>query len=53
VDVERGWVKDGKLVGFEAPPYKEHPDRGLNGQRGLHFPQPPEVGQDVMVGFPT
>jgi arylsulfatase A-like enzyme len=52
-DVEQGWVKDGKLVGFEAPPYKEHPDRGLNGQRGLHFPQPPEIGQDVMVGFPT
>jgi arylsulfatase len=52
-DVERGWVKDGKLAGFAAPPYQEHADRGLNGQRGLHFPQPPEIGQDVSVGFPT
>jgi arylsulfatase A-like enzyme len=52
-DLEQGWFRDGKLVGFEAPPYREHPDRGLNGQRGLHYPQPPEVGQDVMVGFPT
>jgi len=53
IDVEQGWVEDGKLAGFEAPPYEEHPDRGLNGQRGLHFPQPPQVAQDVMVGFPT
>jgi arylsulfatase A-like enzyme len=53
IDVEQGWVKDGKLAGFEAPAYEEHPDRGLNGQRGLHFPQPPQVAQDVMVGFPT
>jgi hypothetical protein len=52
-DLEQGWFRDGKLVGFEAPPYREHPDRGLTGQRGLHYPQPPEVGQDVMVGFPT
>ena len=53
VDLEQGWVRDGKLVGFEAPPYAEQPDRGLNGQRGLHFPEPPHVGQDVTVGFPT
>jgi arylsulfatase len=53
IDVEQGWVKDGRLVGFTAPPYEEHSDRGLNGQRGLHFPQPPQVAQDVMVGFPT
>ncbi|HEX5078076.1 MAG TPA: sulfatase-like hydrolase/transferase [Geminicoccaceae bacterium] len=53
IDVEQGWAKDGKLVGFAAPPYEERPDRGLNGQRGLHFPQPPLVAQDVPVGFPT
>jgi arylsulfatase A-like enzyme len=52
-DVEQGWVTDGALMGFEAPPYEERPDRSLNGQRGLHFPQPPQVAQDVMVGFPT
>jgi hypothetical protein len=46
-------VKDGELHGFAAQAYQEHPDRGLNGQRGLHFPPPPQVAQDVMVGFPT
>lgn len=52
-DVEQSWVADGALRGFEAPPYEEHADRGLNGQRGLHFPQPPQVAPDVAVGFPT
>jgi hypothetical protein len=28
------------------------PDRSLTGQRGLHYPQPPEAAQDVTVGFP-
>ena len=23
-DIEQGWVEDGRLVGFEAPPYEEH-----------------------------
>lgn len=53
IDVEQGWVQDGKLVGFTPPPYEQRPDRGLNGQRGLHFPQPPEVAKDVVVGFPV
>jgi arylsulfatase len=52
-DVEQGRVKDGRLLDFAAPACEEHPDRGLNGHRGLHFPQPPQMAQDVMVGFPT
>jgi arylsulfatase len=52
VDLEQGWVKDGRLTGFEVPPYAPQPDRSLTGQRGLHYPQPPEAAQDVTVGFP-
>ena len=50
--IEQGWVKDGKLTGFEVPPYAPRPDRSLTGQRGLHYPQPPQAAQDVSVGFP-
>jgi arylsulfatase A-like enzyme len=52
VDLEQGWVKDGRLTGFAVPPYAPKPDRSLTGQRGLHYPQPPEAAQDVTVGFP-
>lgn len=34
------WIKDGRLVGVEAPEYKEKPDYGLINQRGLHWPSP-------------
>ena len=34
------WLKDGELVGIEAPEYRELPNRGLALQRGIHFPQP-------------
>ena len=34
------WVKDGRLVGFEAPVYKEKADYGLYNQRGYHWPTP-------------
>jgi arylsulfatase A-like enzyme len=52
VDLDRGWVADGRLVGFEPPPYRPKPERSLSGQRGLHYPQPPEAAKDVTVGFP-
>ncbi len=32
------WVRDGRLVGMEAPALAWAPNRGLSGQRGLHFP---------------
>ncbi len=51
-DLDQGWMKDGKLVGFDPGPYVPKPDRSLSGQRGLHYPQPPEAAQDKMVGFP-
>lgn len=34
------WIKDGRLVGVEAPEYKEKPEYGLINQRGLHWPAP-------------
>ena len=51
-DVEQGWVRDGALVGYEAGPYVPKPDRSWSGQRGVHFPPPPQVAPDKMVGFP-
>lgn len=52
IDVEQGWVRDGTLVGYDPGPYVVRPDRTWSGQRGLHFPQPPALAQDRMVGFP-
>lgn len=34
------WIKDGYLVGVEAPEYKRKADYGLINQRGLHWPAP-------------
>ena len=52
VDVEQGWVRDGKLHGYEPGPYVPKPDRALSGQRGVHYPEPPQIAPDKMVGFP-
>lgn len=52
IDVEAGWVADGRLAGFPAGAFAPRVDRSLNGQRGLHYPQPPELAADQMVGFP-
>ena len=51
-DLTEGWVRDGKLVGFDPGPYVPMPDRSWGGQRGIHFPPPPNLAQDKMVGFP-
>lgn len=34
------WIQDGRLVGFQAPEYKEKADYGLYNQRGYHWPTP-------------
>jgi arylsulfatase A-like enzyme len=46
------WVRDGQLVGCEADPVHPLPDRGLHGQRGLHYPEPPKGDPSVVVGAP-
>lgn len=35
-----GWIRDGRLVGFEMKPEKGKPDYGLYNQRGYHWPAP-------------
>jgi arylsulfatase A-like enzyme len=52
VDLDEGWAVDGRLVGYDPGPFSPRPDRTLSGQRGLHYPQPPELAADTMVGFP-
>ena len=32
------WLRDGRLAGMAAPPVAPSVNRGLSGQRGLHFP---------------
>ncbi len=51
-DHEKGWVQGGVLTGFDPGPYVPFPDRSWSGQRGLHFPPPPALAEDKMVGFP-
>ena len=45
-------VEDGRLVGCKAEPVAARPDRGLSGQRGLHYPEPPPDDPGKVVGAP-
>lgn len=45
--LDAAWVKDGKLVGFPAPPYEAGKDYYFYNQRGYHFP-PPKGGDKKM-----
>ena len=51
-DLEAGWATAAGLVGYDPGPYVPRPDRSWSGQRGLHFPAPPAIAADKMVGFP-
>ncbi|WP_118135437.1 sulfatase-like hydrolase/transferase [Oceanicella sp. SM1341] len=44
------WVEDGRLTGCAAPPLTPPDERGLSGQRGLHYPQPPLELSGKVVG---
>ena len=46
------WITDGALVGFDTPPLHTQQNRGLSGQRGLHFPEPPRDDPIKIVGAP-
>ncbi len=39
-DGDEQWVKDGRLIGFDAPMKNEPVDFGLHNQRGSHWPPP-------------
>ncbi len=51
--VDREWIQDGKLVGWPDKPFTPFPRRGLAGQRGIHWPQPPIDVSSTPVGIPT
>ena len=46
------WVKEGALVGLPDQTYTPKPDRGLTGQRGIHWPPPPLDVTGKPVGAP-
>ncbi len=46
------WVTDGQLRGFAATTAPFKADRGMSGQRGLHFPTPPLDPLGQQVGSP-
>ena len=49
---DTAWVQDGKLTGLPAQTYTPRPDRGLSGQRGIHWPPPPLELSGKPVGAP-
>jgi arylsulfatase len=51
-DIDQGWVRDGRLEGYDPGPYTRRVDRSFHGQRGLHYPEPPELSPEKSVGFP-
>ncbi len=49
---DEAWVQDGKLVGTPDREYRPGPNRGLSGQRGIHWPPPPLDLRGKQVGMP-
>ncbi len=49
---DEAWVQNGELVGLPARTYTPKPDRGLSGQRGIHWPPPPLDLSGKPVGAP-
>jgi arylsulfatase A-like enzyme len=45
-------LKDGRLTGCPADEVTPAPNRGLSGQRGLHYPEPPADDPGKVVGAP-
>ena len=41
--VDEEWLSDGELVGWTDRPFVPGPNRGLNSQRGQHWPAPPKT----------
>jgi len=46
------FVDAGRLIGMEPEAIKTGSNRGLSGQRGLHYPQPPADNPAKVVGAP-
>lgn len=50
--VDEGWVHDGWLMGWPDQKADYTVNRGLNGQRGVHWPPPPLDLRGKSVGMP-
>jgi arylsulfatase A-like enzyme len=50
-DSDAAFVRDGRLVGMHAAEIETRPNRGLSGQRGVHFPPTPPTDPTKVVGF--
>jgi arylsulfatase A-like enzyme len=50
--VDRDWIVDGRLAGFEPGALAYKADRAWGGQRGVHFPPPPLTDPTKPVGAP-
>jgi len=46
------WIAEGALVGLPNQEYIERPNRGLSGQRGIHWPPPPLDLTGRVIGAP-
>ena len=49
---DEAWVADGQLVGMPDQAYHPSSNRNLSGQRGIHYPTPPQLDADKVVGMP-
>ncbi|HAA75096.1 TPA: hypothetical protein DCE37_08260, partial [Candidatus Latescibacteria bacterium] len=45
------WVKYGEWVGLPDQDYEPTPNRGLTGQRGSHWPVPPQTGMGGVLSL--
>ena len=45
------WIQEGKWVGLPDKEYEPQPNRGLTGQRGSHWPVPPQTGQGEVLSL--
>jgi len=49
---DTAWIQDDQLVGLPDQEYVSSPNRGLSGQRGVHWPPPPLDLTGRVIGAP-
>ena len=49
---DEAWMANGELVGLPGEAHVPGPNRGLSGQRGVHWPPPPLDQSGRVVGAP-
>jgi hypothetical protein len=48
---DEAWVQDGQLVGLPDQEWSASANRSLSGVRGTHYPTPPQINVDKVVGL--